>query len=95
MLPSRRLLLEHTLWSLTCKVYSPSRTHAPTHTLLLPSLTGPLSPPSSPQIIERAKDKNDPFRLMGFGHRVYRTYDPRAKLMRQVTYRVLEKLGRK
>ncbi len=48
-----------------------------------------------PQIIERAKDKSDPFRLMGFGHRVYRTYDPRAKLMRQVTYRVLEKLGRK
>ena len=47
------------------------------------------------QIIERAKDKNDPFRLMGVGHRVYRTYDPRAKLMRQVTYRVLEKLGRK
>ncbi|KAK2077381.1 hypothetical protein QBZ16_004226 [Prototheca wickerhamii] len=46
-----------------------------------------------PEIILRAKDKNDPFRLMGFGHRVYKTYDPRAKLMRQVTYRVLEKLG--
>lgn len=62
-------------------------------------LLTPSSPPPGPpwllQIIERAKDRNDPFRLMGFGHRVYRTYDPRAKLMRQVTYRVLEKLGRK
>jgi citrate synthase len=34
--------------------------------------------------IERAKDKNDPFRLMGFGHRVYKTYDPRAKIMKKV-----------
>ena len=31
------------------------------------------------------QDKNDPFRLMGFGHRVYKSYDPRAKLMRQVS----------
>ena len=36
-----------------------------------------------PEIIKRAKDKNDPFRLMGFGHRVYKSYDPRAKVMRQ------------
>ncbi|PRW59347.1 citrate (Si)-synthase [Chlorella sorokiniana] len=48
-----------------------------------------------PTMVARAKDKNDSFRLMGFGHRVYKSYDPRAKLMRQVTYRVLEKLGRK
>jgi citrate synthase len=34
--------------------------------------------------IERAKDKNDPFRLMGFGHRVYKTYDPRAKIMKKI-----------
>jgi citrate synthase len=34
--------------------------------------------------IERAKDKNDPFRLMGFGHRVYKTYDPRAKIMKKM-----------
>ena len=34
--------------------------------------------------IERAKDKNDPFRLMGFGHRVYKTYDPRAKIMKRI-----------
>ena len=36
------------------------------------------------KFIERAKDKNDPFRLMGFGHRVYKTYDPRAKIMKKV-----------
>jgi citrate synthase len=42
--------------------------------------------------IERAKDPNDPFRLMGFGHRVYKTYDPRAKIMKQVCYDLLEAL---
>jgi citrate synthase len=42
--------------------------------------------------VERAKDKNDPFRLMGFGHRVYKTYDPRAKIMKKTCDRVLEKL---
>ena len=36
-----------------------------------------------PKYIAKAKDKNDPFRLMGFGHRVYKNYDPRAKIMRQ------------
>ena len=45
-----------------------------------------------PVILERAKDKNDPFRLMGFGHRVYKNYDPRAKIMRRVTAEVLERL---
>ncbi len=43
--------------------------------------------------IDRAKDKNDPFRLMGFGHRVYKNYDPRATLIREMAHRVLEKLG--
>lgn len=43
--------------------------------------------------IERAKDKNDPFRLMGFGHRVYKNYDPRAKIMKQHCDRVLRELG--
>jgi citrate synthase len=42
--------------------------------------------------IQRAKDKGDPFRLMGFGHRVYKTYDPRAKIMKQVADKVLKKL---
>ncbi|HKK90347.1 MAG TPA: citrate synthase, partial [Desulfobacteraceae bacterium] len=36
------------------------------------------------QVLEKAKDSNDPFRLMGFGHRVYKTYDPRAKIMKQM-----------
>jgi citrate synthase len=43
--------------------------------------------------IERAKDKNDPFRLMGFGHRVYKSYDPRAKVMRDTCYKVLNAVG--
>ena len=45
------------------------------------------------QVLERAKDRNDPFRLMGFGHRVYRTYDPRAKIMKTMCDRVLKKLN--
>ena len=45
------------------------------------------------EFIARAKDKNDPFKLMGFGHRVYKNFDPRAKLMRKVCYDVLTELG--
>ncbi len=41
--------------------------------------------------IDKAKDKNDSFRLMGFGHRVYKNYDPRAKIIREVCYQVLDK----
>jgi citrate synthase len=43
--------------------------------------------------ITKAKDKNDPFRLMGFGHRVYKNHDPRAKLMRETCHEVLSELG--
>ncbi|MBK8815675.1 MAG: citrate (Si)-synthase [Methylococcaceae bacterium] len=43
--------------------------------------------------INKAKDKNDPFRLMGFGHRVYKNYDPRAKIMRETCHEVLSELG--
>lgn len=43
--------------------------------------------------IKRAKDKNDPFRLMGFGHRVYKSYDPRAKVMRETCHKVLKAVG--
>ncbi len=43
-------------------------------------------------IIKKAKDKNDPFRLMGFGHRVYKTYDPRAKIMKKMSDKILKKL---
>ncbi len=46
-----------------------------------------------PNYIARAKDKNDSFRLMGFGHRVYKHYDPRAKLMRATCYEVLGELN--
>jgi citrate synthase len=48
-----------------------------------------------PEIVRRAKDKNDPFRLMGFGHRVYKSYDPRAKVLRQRCYEVLDALGQR
>ncbi len=46
-----------------------------------------------PEYIRRAKDKNDSFKLMGFGHRVYKNYDPRAKVMQQTCYEVLEQLN--
>ncbi len=45
------------------------------------------------EYIARAKDKNDSFKLMGFGHRVYKNFDPRAKLMRKVCHDVLSELG--
>ena len=46
-----------------------------------------------PEFIARAKDKNDPFRLMGFGHRVYKNFDPRATVMKQSADEVLDLLG--
>ena len=46
-----------------------------------------------PKFIAKAKDKNDPFRLMGFGHRVYKNYDPRAKIMQSTAHEVLNELG--
>jgi citrate synthase len=45
------------------------------------------------KFIKRAKDKNDSFRLMGFGHRVYKNYDPRAKVMQQTCREVFDELG--
>jgi citrate synthase len=47
------------------------------------------------KFIERAKDKNDPFKLFGFGHRVYKHYDPRAKLIQKTCHEVLDELGLK
>jgi citrate synthase len=47
-----------------------------------------------PEFVKRAKDKNDSFRLMGFGHRVYKNFDPRAQIMRQTCYEVLDELGK-
>ncbi len=46
-----------------------------------------------PKYIAKAKDKDDPFRLMGFGHRVYKNYDPRAKILREVCHQVLGELA--
>jgi len=47
-----------------------------------------------PKYIAKAKDKDDPFRLMGFGHRVYKNFDPRATIIRDMAYKVLERMGR-
>jgi citrate synthase len=48
-----------------------------------------------PEILRRAKDKSDPYRLMGFGHRVYKSYDPRAKVLRSRCYEVLDAYGKR
>lgn len=50
------------------------------------------TPDRIPHYIERAKDKNDPFRLMGFGHRVYKNYDPRATVMQKTVRELLTEL---
>ena len=42
------------------------------------------------EFIDRAKDKEDRFRLMGFGHRVYKNYDPRAKIIREISHEMLK-----
>ena len=46
-----------------------------------------------PEYIKRAKDQNDPFRLMGFGHRVFKSYDPRARIMQKTCNEVLDAVG--
>lgn len=51
------------------------------------------TPENIAKYIEKAKDKDDPFRLMGFGHRVYKNYDPRAAVMRDTCQKVLKELG--
>ena len=51
-------------------------------------------PKQIPRYVERAKDKNDPFRLMGFGHRVYKNHDPRARVIRSEAHALLAKHGR-
>jgi citrate synthase len=50
-------------------------------------------PENIPKFVARAKDKDDPFRLMGFGHRVYKNYDPRARIMQKTAHDVLNELG--
>lgn len=51
------------------------------------------TPERIPEYVARAKDKDDPFRLMGFGHRVYKNYDPRARIMQKTCHEVLSELG--
>lgn len=51
------------------------------------------SPDRIPEFVARAKNKDDPFRLMGFGHRVYKNYDPRANVLRESCYEILKELG--
>ena len=51
------------------------------------------SPEEIPKYVERAKDKNDDYRLMGFGHRIYKNYDPRAKIIREACNDLLDVLG--
>ena len=46
-----------------------------------------------PEYVERARDRDDPFRLFGFGHRVYKNFDPRAKVLRETCHQVLDDLG--
>lgn len=46
------------------------------------------------KFVDKAKDKNDPFRLMGFGHRVYKNFDPRATIIREMCHKVLQQMGR-
>jgi citrate synthase len=48
-----------------------------------------------PRYVDKAKDKKDPFRLMGFGHRVYNNFDPRATIIREMCHKVLAQVGRK
>lgn len=51
------------------------------------------TPANIAKYVAKAKDKDDPFRLMGFGHRVYKNYDPRAMIIRKVCHQVLERLA--
>ena len=51
------------------------------------------TPDNVESAVLRAKDKNDSFRLMGFGHRVYKNFDPRAKIIREMCHKVLAELG--
>ncbi|HHG90018.1 MAG TPA: citrate (Si)-synthase [Devosia sp.] len=51
------------------------------------------TPDRIPEFVAKAKDKNDPFRLMGFGHRVYKSYDPRAQVMQETAREVLDLMG--
>jgi citrate synthase len=67
--------------------------NASTSTVRLAGSSGANPPDRIPEYIARAKNKDDPFRLMGFGHRVYKNFDPRAKVLGKAATEVLDKLG--
>jgi len=67
--------------------------HGGANEAVLAMLDGIGSSANIPKFLARVKDKNDNVRLMGFGHRVYKNFDPRARIIRGMCYRVLEKLG--
>jgi len=66
--------------------------HGGANQAVIEMLTGIAENKNMKQVVQRAKDKNDPFRLMGFGHRVYKTFDPRMKIMKKMCDTLLEKL---
>ncbi len=66
------------------------RAHGGANEAVIRMLRNIETPNNIPKFIERAKDKNDPFRLMGFGHRVYKNYDPRATIIRQACHDLLK-----
>lgn len=68
--------------------------HGGANEAVLAMLTEIGSKENVPKFVKRAKDKSDPFRLMGFGHRVYKNYDPRATIIRAACYEVLDELGK-
>ena len=68
------------------------RAHGGANEAVLRMLSEIESVENIPKFIDKAKDKNDPFRLMGFGHRVYKNYDPRATIIRQVCHDLLEEI---
>jgi citrate synthase len=68
--------------------------HGGANEAVLDMLEGIGSVANIDKFLARVKDKNDSVRLMGFGHRVYKNFDPRAKIIRGMCYRVLEKLGK-
>jgi citrate synthase len=68
--------------------------HGGANEAVLQTLTEIGSVDRIPQMLRRAKDKDDPFRLFGFGHRVYKSYDPRAKVLRPLCGELLAALGR-
>jgi citrate synthase len=68
--------------------------HGGANEAVLDMLDGIGSVANIDKFLVRVKDKNDSVRLMGFGHRVYKNFDPRAKIIRDMCYRVLEKMGK-